>query len=456
MRRYIGLLLFVITVFVASGALMYVWEVTGREPEPAPSELREESGHGDAFASAGEFAPDRELVNRADGAERRDPKVVGPIVGRVELLDGSPISNCKLLIVDARVGGWSNATNLRGADLPPGVLAKVVTDAEGAFSVRRDALGGGPFKVLHLGADAIPQNWSVHGADTDGPFVHRLPAGRLVVRASDAAGRAVAAAQVQVVLRPGGALRLVTSERGTAICYVKQPADFEVFVYQRDRGIGASASGRLDPRQLREVPVTLAPMDRGMVAVSVTDGGGNPVAPFSLRLRHRGMLIRHVKSSELYQSRFVQGLPELELEVRLDRSYSGGPVMYSVSGKAKQRVTPDPLGQAAVSFTVTLGARIAFDLSGPKAGSRSLEVWRYRDVDRVDGHDGWHRLDVWQFRADGATSSIRLRKEGRWFTGLIEPGETRIQVRGPEPEDIVFDRWMSLGGGELVVQPLGW
>ncbi|HEB52293.1 MAG TPA: hypothetical protein ENI87_03450 [bacterium] len=239
-----------------------------------------------------------------------------------------------------------------------------------------------------------------------------------------------------------------------ATIYVRQPGDFELFAYERNRRIGATVRGHVDPRSTGDLPVVLARMDRGMVAVSVTEADGTPVEPFALRFLRRDMLVRHVKSTELYQTRFVQGLPDLELEVQLDRSYSDGPVMYDVQGKAYQLVTPDPLGQTAVHFTVTRGARLAFDLSAPDASAHRYEVWRYRDEDRTDGRDGWHRLDVWQFRADSASCSIRITGQGRWFTSLLEPGEVRIQVRRMGQPDIVYDRWLSLAAGELKVQQL--
>ena len=191
-----------------------------------------------------------------------------------------------------------------------------------------------------------------------------------------------------------------------------------------------------------------------MVAVSVTETDGTPVEPFALRFLRRDMLVRHVKSTELYQTRFVQGLPELELEVQLDRSYSGGPVMYDVQGKAYQLVTPDPFGRTTVHFTVTRGARLAFDLRDTDTSPHRYEVWRYRDEDRADNRDGWRRLDVWQFRADSASCSIRITGRGRWFTSLLEPGDVRIQVRRLGQPVIVYDRWLSLDAGELKVQQL--
>jgi hypothetical protein len=333
------------------------------------------------------------------------------------------------------------------------MLVEARTDGSGGLRCEEDGAArlDRPFRLHHLGDAAIPQDDTVYLPGSVGTIVHRLPAGRIIVKTLDRDGTPVGGVTVRVERDSGTALTGWTSTDGAAVFYMTSRCVFGVRAYQRERRLGARAEAyAFDPRDPAFVHLTLEPMDSGMVRVRVVDQEGRRVERFALRFRDHGQLVQYVMNSTLWRGEYVVGLPEMELDVRLDHMFAGAPGMYVGSKDDLKRITPNAAGTAELSFQVSLGARVAFDIHGWREGADRLQLRVCRRTPETES--AWHNIGVWQFTDEGVSSAVGIGGDGRWYTDLIEPGTVRVEVRSPDRPEPLFDQWLELAPGEVPVR----
>ncbi|MCU0865837.1 MAG: hypothetical protein MUC36_18800 [Planctomycetes bacterium] len=280
-------------------------------------------------ASATDYA---EVDSIADASSSREPKrievasqlgddVVRECSGQVLLLDGSPLSDCRIIAVDSTA---AHPQSFEDGVMHPGQLASTTTGPGGSFVLRFERgvslQAEVAFRIFHFARGEIPQLDTVYYLGRSRDIVHRLPASRLVVKTISIDGAPIPEALIW--LQPqGGQGRLGKSSKdGQCVFTLKRSTLFDVSAYQDALRVGAASNNqRFDPEQRRDVYLQLLPMDRGQIRVRIVDQNDQPVSRFALRIGWHGELLRHVTDVDLGGSSVVTGLPETEVSVELDR-----------------------------------------------------------------------------------------------------------------------------------------
>jgi hypothetical protein len=369
--------------------------------------------------------------------------------GRVLLLDGSPLSDCRIVAVDSAMS--SSLSSVDGAK-QPGQLASTVTGLDGSFVLRFEldtALNVDlAFRILHFASGGIPQLDTVYRLSNSRDIVHRLPVGRLVVKTISSDGAPIANALVWLQPLPGEGRLGTSSKEGECSFILTSSTLYDIRAYQGALRVGASACNRsFDPEQRRDVRLELLPMDRGQLRVRIVDQNDQPVPRFALRIRWHGELVRHVTDADLGGSSVVTGLPETEVSIDLDRCYSNVPSMYFLPKQANRRwATPNPSPTEELLFRVTVFARLRFDVKR-EDGSSKEELAVFVRGEKEGPQGKWRRVGVEQYHTEGSTASTAIQGDGLWFSEPLEPGMIEVEIRKEGPGSPVFAGWVQLIAG---------
>lgn len=375
------------------------------------------------------------------------------LAGRVVDPDGNPAAGQTVLlqrqpfgtVASARLGA-DGAFRFAGLPARPGVLYRVqVLPGEGywqaAASDWAELPGGKVTEVaLHLERGLVRD-----GGETGG----------LLGRVSDAGGRPVAGARVELWRAGTGLLRTVSSGTDGAFRFTAVPANRGTAPWAV-RGNGyylkvtapgmfpttLAAAGDLDVVFNRDtaVAVTLYPQQVALAGRTM-DGGGNPLAATGVELLPEpggAPLAARTDASGRWQ---VTADPLLTYRVQANREGYAG---------AAADLTPDPAGIAARDLTLqpltaTLTGRVSNGYGQPVAGA-ALRAWSPagETIASADG-DGTFRLTV----AAGQPYLLQAGAQGHGVSGLGPDGALQPLTPAPGAWPEVELRLWPAGGRVL-------